>query len=55
MNSIDTEIQQLQSRIAELEKIKKESSEKKVNFNLDEKAIIDYKFEKLENLLIKKE
>jgi hypothetical protein len=27
MNSIDTEIQQLQARIAELEKIKKESSE----------------------------
>ena len=55
MNSIDTEIQKLQSRIAELEKIKKESSEKKVNFNLNEKALIDYKFEKLENLLIKKE
>jgi hypothetical protein len=27
MNSIDTEIQQLQARIAELEKIKKESAE----------------------------
>jgi hypothetical protein len=49
MNSIDIEIQQLQSRIAELEKIKKES------FKLDEKALIDYKFEKLKNLVIKKE
>ena len=51
MNSIDTEIQQLQLRIAELEKNKKES----VKFELDEKSLIDYKFRKLENLLIKKE
>jgi len=55
MNSIDIEIQQLQSRIVELEKMKKESCEKKVNFKLDEKALIDYKFEKLKNLVIKKE
>ena len=57
MNSIDIEIQQLQARIAELEKIKKESaeSEKKQYSELDEESLIDYKFEKLRNLLIKKE
>ena len=32
MNSIDIEIQQLQSRIVELEKMKKESCEKKSKF-----------------------
>jgi len=41
MNSIDTEIQQLQARIAELEKIKKESAEAEPFKLIDSLSVAD--------------
>jgi hypothetical protein len=50
MNSIDTEIQQLQARIAELEKIKKESVESD-SFKLIENPSVSDNLDIINNIL----
>ena len=50
MNSIDTEIQQLQARIAELEKIKKESAESD-SFKLIENPSVSDNLDIINNIL----
>jgi hypothetical protein len=50
MNSIDTEIQQLQARIAELEKIKKESDESE-SFKLIENPSVTDNLDIINNIL----
>jgi hypothetical protein len=50
MNSIDTEIQQLQARIAELEKIKKESAESE-SFKLIENPSVTDNLDIINNIL----
>ena len=53
MNSIDTEIQQLQARIAELEKIKKESAESD-SFKLIENTSVADNLNIINNILKEK-
>ena len=53
MNSIDTEIQQLQARITELEKIKKESAESE-SFKLIENPSVTDNLDIINNILKEK-